>query len=333
MQRAVAEELSTEPGQPDPDMVQVRLERTADLVDALLAAAATATPEIFAQHLVAESRAAASRGVPGDVLRRALTAAESALASSRDSLFGKALAACFACARPIVEDPPPPEQTRLGAHGAGGELALAYLDCLLRGDRHEALRLVREAADGGLPVRRIYLEILQPTQHEIGRLWQENQIGVATEHFCTAVTQLAMSQLYPRLFGGERNGRNMVAACVGGDLHEIGLRMVADFFEIAGWDTYFLGANTPAPSVVAAAVERRADLVAISATMSSHVAAAAELIARVRAEPALARTKIVVGGHPFGVAPELARRIGADATASDADQAIAVADALCAPGA
>ena len=43
----------------------------------------------------------------------------------------------------------------------------------------------------------------------------------------------------------------MVATCIGGELHEIGIRMVADFFEMEGWDTYYLGANTPADAVVA----------------------------------------------------------------------------------
>ena len=50
-----------------------------------------------------------------------------------------------------------------------------------------------------------------------------------------------------------------------------GDRMVADFFEMDGWDTYFLGANTPAESVLRTADERRADVLAVSCTMTFHI--------------------------------------------------------------
>ncbi|MDZ7776615.1 MAG: hypothetical protein U5L09_13885 [Bacteroidales bacterium] len=60
-----------------------------------------------------------------------------------------------------------------------------------------------------------------------------------------------MSQLYPYIFNSQRVGKSMVAATVGGELHEMGIRMVADFFEMEGWDTWYLGANAPAPKPAA----------------------------------------------------------------------------------
>jgi methanogenic corrinoid protein MtbC1 len=61
---------------------------------------------------------------------------------------------------------------------------------------------------------------------------------VAQEHYCTAATQLIMSQLSPRLFGRDRIGRRLVVTCVGDELYELGMHMVADFFEMEGWDAY-----------------------------------------------------------------------------------------------
>ena len=107
-------------------------------------------------------------------------------------------------------------------------------------------------------MRDVYLHVFQRSQYEIGRLWQSNQISVAQEHLCTAATQLIMSQLYPFIFGTERRNRRVVAACVGGDLHEIGIRMVADFFEMDGWDTFYLGANVPITDIVQTVIDRRA---------------------------------------------------------------------------
>jgi len=67
-------------------------------------------------------------------------------------------------------------------------------------------------------VRDVYLNVFQRSQHEIGRLWQMNQITVAQEHYCTAATQWIMVQLYPYVFGTERIGRRLVAAETGGQL-------------------------------------------------------------------------------------------------------------------
>ena len=211
-----------------------------------------------------------------------------------------------------------------------GGLAQEYLTALLHGERQIASQLILTAVARGVAVKDIYLHVFQRTQYEIGRLWQINQISVAQEHFCTAATQLIMSQLYPHIFRTERTGHRLVATCVGGELHEMGVRMVADFFEMAGWDTYYLGANTPADSILQTLDERRAQVLGISATITFHVSEVAELIARVRASEAGKRVKILVGGYPFKVSEGLWRSINADGFGHDAQQAVAVANKLVA---
>jgi len=226
------------------------------------------------------------------------------------------------------------EHLRGGAHAAPslleGEIALAgrYLGHLIQGDRNAASQLVLDAVRGGMSVKDVYLQVFQPAQREVGRLWQANQLSVAQEHYCTAATQLIMSQLYPFIFNTEKSGRRMVATCVGGELHEIGLRMVADFFEMDGWDTYYLGANAPAEAIVQAIGDRRADVLAVSATMTFHVARTADLIQAVRDAPAGRTARILVGGYPFNLSPQLWRQVGADASARNAQEAIEVANAL-----
>jgi methanogenic corrinoid protein MtbC1 len=206
------------------------------------------------------------------------------------------------------------------------DLAEDYLSALLRGDRHRASEIVMSAVEAGTPIKQIYLNVFQPVQREIGRLWQTNQISVAQEHFCTAATQLIMSQLYPRIFSGERVGHSLVATCVGGELHEIGVRMVADFFEMEGWDTYYLGANTPTESVISTVEQREPDILAISTTITMHVSEVAALIERVRANGAGSDVNILVGGYPFNTSSQLWRQVGADAYAADAQEALQVAE-------
>ncbi|MCX6283930.1 MAG: cobalamin-dependent protein, partial [Bacteroidetes bacterium] len=210
-------------------------------------------------------------------------------------------------------------------------LARTYLDCLLHGKRNDALSLIISEVEAGTTVREVYLDVFQPVQYEIGRLWQTNKISVAQEHFCTGATQLIMSQLYPYLFTGEKKNRKMVTACVSGELHEIGARMVTDFFEMEGWDTYYLGANMPVEGIIRFLSEMKPQLLAISATMTFHVSAVEEMIRNIRSAPGIpSELKIMVGGYPFIVAEGLWEHVGANGCALNALEAVSLAEKLIA---
>jgi methanogenic corrinoid protein MtbC1 len=200
----------------------------------------------------------------------------------------------------------------------------AYLTALLAGDRGEALRLVMRALDEGASLRDVYRHVFEPVQQEIGRLWQLNQLSVAQEHYCTAATQHIMTQLYGRMFGGERTGRRAVAMCVGGELHEVGLRIITDLLELDGWQTWYLGASVPPAAAVQLCVDRKADVLLVSATLPPHISAVAEVIRLFRARPELGAARVLVGGRAFHRAPDLWRTIGADGYGADADDCLAL---------
>jgi methanogenic corrinoid protein MtbC1 len=208
------------------------------------------------------------------------------------------------------------------------ELAKHYLNSLLNGDRRVAANLILQAIDKGENVKDIYLNVFQRSQYEVGRLWHSNKVSVAQEHYCSAATQLIMSQLYSLIFTTEKIGRKLVAACVGGELHEIGIRMVADFFEMEGWDTYYMGANTPASSIIEAIEKHQADVVGISASIPFHRSGLQELISNMREFDPSRRVKILVGGYALRTSPDLWKRLGADGFADDAQQAIALANQI-----
>lgn len=203
-------------------------------------------------------------------------------------------------------------------------LGRAYLDLLLEGRRQEALQVITLEVDRGLPVGDAYVDVLQPVMYEVGRLWQTDEIDIATEHYVTAATQLLMARLFPQAMATRRISRSMVGCCLGSELHELGMRMVCDFFEFEGWDTYFLGAITPAGSLIKVIRDRRPDLVCISATMAFGLPGIRTLIRELRAASD-APPRVMVGGLPFLINPDLATMVGADATAPDARQAAAAA--------
>jgi methanogenic corrinoid protein MtbC1 len=202
------------------------------------------------------------------------------------------------------------------------EMARTYLASLLRFERHVATKLILDAVDSGTSILDIYRHIFERCQREIGRLWQLNAATVAQEHYCTASTQLIMALLYPRMFA-QPSGRagSLIAACVPGELHELGPRMLCDILEMQGWDTIYLGANLPLASLVQTINARRPDIIAISATMTFHVDAVRRVIGGIRAAEGDRPTKIWVGGYAFRAAPEIWHTVGADAYATDAYEA------------
>lgn len=204
------------------------------------------------------------------------------------------------------------------------DLAKKYLNLLIEGKKSKANKLIMDTFKTGVSIKDIYLNIFQPVQYEVGRLWHENIITVAQEHYATAITQLIMSRLYPYIIKNINLNYKILAACVGDELHEMGIRMLADFFEMEGWDTYYIGANTPADSIIQNLKDNRIDVLALSVTMTFHLKKAKTLIKKIRKEKDLDRLKILVGGYPFKIADGLWEKIGADGFGRDADEAIAI---------
>jgi len=207
-------------------------------------------------------------------------------------------------------------------------VARDYMAALIDGDRNMAEQLIREQFERSNNITCIYLNVLQPVEREIGRLWHLGEVSVAQEHFATSTTLGIMCEFYPQFAANKRNEHLVVAACVGDELHDIGLRMVTDMFENAGWKTYFLGANTPVESIVQAVIERKANLLVISATLTNHISLVVNLIQAIRAEPACKDVRILVGGHPFNIAPGLWQDVGADGFGYNAVEAVAEAEKL-----
>ncbi|MEO7273084.1 MAG: cobalamin-dependent protein [Vicinamibacterales bacterium] len=288
------------------------------------------TPALFGSYVAWAKVMLGKRNIPAEDLARHLDLTRTVLRELLPAATGDVAVAYVSAGLEQLQSFPTDLPTCLPAGGLHADLACDYLAALLKGQRHVASKLVLDAVAAGAPVREIYLHVFQAAQYEVGRLWQTNQITVAQEHYCTAATQLIMSQLYPHVFASEKTGGTLVATCVAGDLHEIGVRMVTDFFEMDGWNTYYLGASTPPQAVVETVIQQQAQVLAISATIAAHIRGVGELIDRVRAQPACRDVKILVGGYPFLIAPELWQRVGADGMARNAQGAIALAGELTA---
>ncbi|MCA9296270.1 MAG: cobalamin-dependent protein, partial [Phycisphaerales bacterium] len=217
---------------------------------------------------------------------------------------------------------------RIDPESPTGLMTLRYLEALLDGDQHSAEALILGAADAGMPIETLYEDVLRIAQREIGLMWHHNEITVADEHFATATTDIILSRLRKYFPPFTPRGRLLVATTVGGDLHALGVRMVADFFEMDGWNVYYLGANTPREDIIDITRHRDADLLALSAASVLHVRELAEVIDAIRQHDELDGVRILVGGPVFSLVPDLWRQLGADGSARTGAEAVDIGNRL-----
>ena len=143
----------------------------------------------------------------------------------------------------------------------------SYLDALLVGDRHLCAELLQDCLMHGASLKSVYLDLMQRAMYEVGILWEQNLVSVTTEHLASAITERLLALVYPELFSKPHQDRRAIIACVPHEYHQIGPRMVADFFELHGWHGFSLGANTPTAHLISMIRERDPDVVGLSMSL------------------------------------------------------------------
>jgi len=172
-----------------------------------------------------------------------------------------------------------------------------YFKALLAGDRETCVHTVQCLLDREVSLYDLYIHLFQRSLYEVGDLWERNRISVAVEHLATAMTESLLTLVYPRIFAAEHIGKKAVVSCVANEYHQIGAKMVADVFELNGWDGYFLGANTPPESILVFLQEKQPHVLGLSLSVSFNMDALCGLIERVRGSfPDL---PVLVGGQAF----------------------------------
>lgn len=172
-----------------------------------------------------------------------------------------------------------------------------YMQSLFDKKMRRSMYLIQRFLADGIPVNDIYIKILAESMRRVGELWHHAKIGVDLEHYCTSVTQMAMTQLYPVIFETKRKDKTLLCACPGRELHEMGARMLTDVFENAGWDSVYLGAAVPVDALMASIEENQPDLVAFSVTMPQHLIDCQQIVEEVHKK--YPKLPIAVGGRAF----------------------------------
>jgi corrinoid protein of di/trimethylamine methyltransferase len=118
----------------------------------------------------------------------------------------------------------------------------------------------------------------------------------------------------------------VVIATVEGDIHEIGKSLVATMLNASGFEVYDLGVDSPSDKIIGKALEVNADIIAMSALLTTTMVKQKEVIEELEKEGLRKKVKVMVGGAP--VTRDWVNAIGADGFSEDAIGAVAIAKHL-----
>jgi methanogenic corrinoid protein MtbC1 len=121
---------------------------------------------------------------------------------------------------------------------------------------------------GAIDVPTLYHDVLVPLMKSVGERWQHGEMRIWEEHLASAAVRTVVEALYPRVqelkAASAVPARAVLLACPVGEEHDLGLRMLSDVFEVNGWNTYYLGADTPTVQLADAAKALGVELVVLA---------------------------------------------------------------------
>lgn len=193
-------------------------------------------------------------------------------------------------------------------------LGLAVQD----GESDQAVELTRKAVQEGLEVNRI-VDTLTTELREVGNRFGRLEIFLPEMIISAHAMQAAMAELQPELEKSGTPGQKkgvVVIGTVEGDMHEIGKDIAITMLKAHGFEIHDLGANVNALEFVRRAEAIHADIIGISALMTTTMPGQKEVIEILKAKGLRSKYHVILGGAP--VTREWVQKVGADSWGENA---------------
>ena len=194
------------------------------------------------------------------------------------------------------------------------------------GKRADTVRITEELLAAGTGPQAIVEEGLVPGMAIVGDQFKRNEIFVPEMLVAARAMKEALKLLEPLLAtAGIKPKYTAIIGTVQGDLHDIGKNLISMMWRGANFAVVDLGTNVPPERYVAAAKEHNANVIGLSALLTTTMPAMKETVRQLKAA-GLTNAKVMVGGAPITQA--FADEIGADGYAADAGSAVDIAKKL-----
>ena len=172
-----------------------------------------------------------------------------------------------------------------------------FLNYIISGNRKMSSQHIASLLYEKKGVEDIYEQVIKRALYTVGEMWKKGQLSVATEHLASAIVECILNEIYFSIISKNRINKTVVATCVQNEFHQIGVKMVADVFEMHGWNAHLLGADTPTKDLVDFISKNKPDVMAVSMSISTHIQELENLLNVVNKRfPDL---QILIGGQAF----------------------------------
>ncbi len=175
---------------------------------------------------------------------------------------------------------------------------LHYMSALLDGEKKICSDIIAGLIGDDVEPRDIYEKIIQRSMYRIGELWDKCRLSIAEEHVASEITRELLPVVKAQKAKHLLPGKRIVITCVQKERHEIGARIIADYFELNGWDSVFVGTNLPNRNLIEFVNKRNPDLIGVSNNFYLNVTGLLELIDMIK--NIRSEQKIIIGGQGPG---------------------------------
>ena len=199
------------------------------------------------------------------------------------------------------------------------EILKSMHDAVVEYEEDKVAELSQAAIDEGIDAYEAIMDGLAAGMETVGKLYDSQEYFVPEVLMCSDALYRGLDILKPHVKQEDNKSKGQVViGTVEGDVHDIGKNLVKMMFEVAGWTVYDLGKDVPLDKFVEEQINTGAEVVGLSALMTTSMLAMPEIIKRIRAKNP--KVRIMLGGAPIN--PEVAEKYGADGYAKGAGTAV-----------
>jgi 5-methyltetrahydrofolate--homocysteine methyltransferase len=214
----------------------------------------------------------------------------------------------------------------MSTSGNGTENLLKQLaEAVIEGDKEKCEELTNNLLGAGLQAKAVLDRGLVPGMDVVGKRFRENEIFLPEVLVSARAMKASLAILEPLMAAAnEKPVGTCVIGTVKGDIHDIGKNIVGIMLRGAGYKVIDIGVDNPVEKFLSAIEHEKPQIVAMSALLTTTMGYMKVVVDRIRAEGI--PVKIMVGGAPLS--QEFAEKIGADAYARSASEAVDTARGL-----
>jgi len=194
-------------------------------------------------------------------------------------------------------------------------------NAVLEGKVEDAAAGIEQGLNTGIAVDELLKKGLLSAMDLVGERFGEGDIFIPQVIWSAKAMQAGMDLLRPHFTESQQQkSARIVIGTAQGDIHDIGKNLVGMMLEGAGFEVVDLGVDIKPERFIEKAVEEKADIIAVSALLTTTMMSMAEVVS-LKNEKALSALKVIIGGAPLSLG--FCKEIGADAYGVDAMDAVA----------